>query len=122
MDSRASGVTVDHISEEIGQRAAAAVTELQVTGRGGVVAGADAVVLNITIVAPAAAGYATVYPCGAERPNSSNLNFTAGQTIANAVITKVGIDGKVCIYTHQATHLLADVSGCLLYTSDAADE
>ena len=44
-------------------------------------------------------------------PNASNLNYATGSTIPNAVITKIGAGGKVCIYTHRATHLLADING-----------
>lgn len=32
-------------------------------------------------------------------------------TIPNAVITKIGTDGRVCLYTHSPTHLIADVNG-----------
>jgi hypothetical protein len=53
----------------------------------------------------------TVWPCGADRPNASSLNFVSGQTIPNAVITKVGAGGKVCIYTTTATHVIADING-----------
>ena len=56
-------------------------------------------------------GFATVYPCGTPRPNTSNINFAAGSTVANAVTTKVGADGAVCIYTDAATHLIVDVNG-----------
>ena len=45
------------------------------------------------------------------RPNASNLKFTTGQTIPNAVITKLDPLGQVCIYTDSATELVADVTG-----------
>ena len=73
--------------------------------------GAVSVVLNVTVTGALGAGYATVYPCGATPPNASNLNFVAGQTIANAVITKVGTGGNVCILASQATHVVVDVTG-----------
>ena len=52
-----------------------------------------------------------MYPCGIEPPLASNLNFVAGQTIPNAVLTKIGTNGDVCIFNSQATHLIADVTG-----------
>lgn len=55
-------------------------------------------------------GYVTVYPCGT-RPDASNLNFTAGQTIPNSVIAPVSPAGTVCFYVYGTAHLLADVSG-----------
>ena len=65
----------------------------------------------MTVTSPQTAGFITIYPCGTTRPNASNLNYTAGQTIANAVITKIGLNGKICIYTPATTHLIADVNG-----------
>ena len=58
-----------------------------------------------------AAGFVTVFPCGASRPNTSNLNFAAGATVANAVTTSVGDRGAVCIYNSAPTHVIVDVSG-----------
>jgi hypothetical protein len=105
------GATVDGQSANLGVRAAGSVTELRVAGRGGVPADAAAVVLNVTVTEAEGPGFVTVYPCGAARPNASNLNYVAGDTVPNAVIAKVGADGKVCLFTLAATHLLADVNG-----------
>ena len=87
--------------------------ELKVTqtGASNIPADAGAVVLNVTATGTQATGYVTVYPCGEARPTASNLNYTKGTTIANAVIAKVGAGGKVCLYTDAATHLVADVTG-----------
>ena len=35
----------------------------------------------------------------------------AGQTIANAVLSKIGSEGKVCIYTNADAHVILDVGG-----------
>ncbi|MCU1398713.1 MAG: hypothetical protein JWN62_1822 [Acidimicrobiales bacterium] len=56
-------------------------------------------------------GFVTVHPCGATRPTTSNLNYTAGQTIPNAVVAKLGTSGKVCLYASSTTDLIADVNG-----------
>jgi hypothetical protein len=53
----------------------------------------------------------TVHPCDAPRPNASNLNYVAGITVPNAVVTRVGSGGTVCLYTFGATHLIVDVAG-----------
>jgi hypothetical protein len=53
-----------------------------------------------------------VYPCGT-KPEASNLNFTSGQIVPNAVIAPVSADGKVCIYVYGQAHILVDVSGYL---------
>ncbi len=60
---------------------------------------------------PAEPGFITVYPCNTTRPTASSLNYTAGQTIANAVVAKTGPDGTVCVYNHSQTHIVADVNG-----------
>ncbi len=60
---------------------------LSVLGQGGVPAsGVGAVVLNVTVTQRTAPGILIVYPDGVTRPNSSNLNFVAGQTVPNLVI------------------------------------
>ena len=103
--------TVDGQFWQVGSRAAGSVTELTVAGRAGVPGDAPAVVLNVTVTEPQNSGYVTVYPCGTEPPNASNLNFSQGQTIANAVVARVGANGKVCLFTSATTHLVADVNG-----------
>jgi hypothetical protein len=74
--------------------------------------GLAAVVMNVTVTKPTAGGYLTVYPHGAFTPNSSNLNFSAGQTVPNLVTTMV-TDGKVNFHNGSAgtVHIVADVEG-----------
>jgi hypothetical protein len=86
---------------------------VSVVGRGCVPpTGVGAVALNVTAVTPSAAGFLTVYPNGTSLPNSSNLNFVPGQTVANMVITKVGSDGKVAIFNSAGgTDVVVDVVG-----------
>lgn len=84
---------------------------VQVNGAGGVpVGGSGFVALNVTVTQPDQAGFLTVYACGTP-PNSSNLNFTAGQTVANAVIAQVSSTGTICLKSSTATHLIVDVTG-----------
>ena len=86
--------------------------DLMVDGRGGVPPfGVTSVVLSVTVTEPVAAGFVTVYPCGQELPTVSNLNFSAGQSVSNQVVVKVGDGGKVCLFTNITAHLIADVSG-----------
>jgi hypothetical protein len=92
----------------------------KVTGTGGSVGvpatGAGAVVLNLHVLRPTAAGYLTVYPGGQSRPVTWNLNFRAGETRANRVIVPVGADGTVTVYNRVgSSHVIVDVNGW--YTS-----
>jgi hypothetical protein len=85
---------------------------LHVAGHGSVPAvGAEAVTLNVTVDQPETGGFVTVYPCGEKVPIASNLNYAAGQTIANLVTVKIGQDGNVCFYSSSSTHLIADLAG-----------
>ena len=96
---------------------------LNVEGVGGVPAsGVSAVVLNVTATAPSANGHLTVYPDGASVPSTSNLNFSAGETVPNLVIAPVGSDGKVDFYNGSGgtVQVLADVSGWFASGSAAA--
>ena len=68
------------------------------------------VVLNVTAVSPSGDGYLTVFPCGENQPNTSNVNYVAGQTVPNAVIAKVGAGGAVCLYTYADTEIIVDVA------------
>ncbi|MCU1394285.1 MAG: hypothetical protein JWM34_2713 [Ilumatobacteraceae bacterium] len=89
----------------------AAELRVKVAGIGGVPAtNVGAVSLNVTAVGPDGSGFVTVYPCGT-RPNASNLNFVAGQTVPNAVIAPVSANGEVCLFSSVNTHLIADVNG-----------
>ncbi len=78
---------------------------------------ATAVVLNITGTEPTNNGYLTIWPCGTPMPTASNLNLTTGTTTPNAVISKIGTNGTICIYTNAGTHLIADINGYMPATS-----
>ena len=111
LDTRVGFATIDGQSAGGDVRPAGAVTVVQVTGRNNIPAGATSVVVNVTVTEPTGDGYVTVYPCGIEPPLASNLNFVAGQTIPNTVISKLAGDGTVCLYNSQPTQLIADVDG-----------
>lgn len=95
-----------------------------VTGSGGVpYSGVTAVSLNVTVTgteAPDYGGYVTVYPCDS-RPNASSLNFTNGQTVANAVISPVNEYGQVCFYVFGRAQLIVDVNGYFQVASGGTD-
>ena len=68
--------------------------------------------LNVTITAPTAASYLTVYPGGVARPGASNLNFVPGQTIPNMVLVPVGPGSTVTYYNNAgAVAVIADLTG-----------
>jgi hypothetical protein len=77
---------------------------------------AAGVVVNLTVVAPAAAGYLTAWPLGDDAPPPvSNLNFAAGATTSNLSVLELGAVGCVTVRNSSkgSTHLLVDVQGYL---------
>jgi hypothetical protein len=92
------------------------VVQLSITGAGtsSIPAGVTAVVLNVTVTSAEADGYVTVWPCGSNRPATSNLNFVRGQTVPNLAIVGLGAGGTVCLFTLASVDLIADVSGSFM--------
>ncbi|MDH6709463.1 hypothetical protein P3T27_006211 [Kitasatospora sp. MAA19] len=88
------------------------VVSLQVAGVKGVpTTGVTAVVMNVTAVEPTSAGHLTVYPDGRPLPDVSNLNFEAGQIVANLVTVPV-VNGKIDLRNNAGSvDLIADVTG-----------
>ena len=103
--------TADHQLEGIGLRPDDSVLELPIGGRLGVPQAIRAAVLNITVTGSLGTGFVTVYPCATPRPLASTLNYGRGDTVANLAIATTSPDGKVCIYTQRAVHLIVDLSG-----------
>lgn len=111
LDTRTGASAADGREDWDGAHDAASPVRLPVTGRAGVPAGVASVVLNVTATDVEAEGYLTVYPCDGPQPTASNLNFRAGDTIANSVISRVATDGTVCLFVSARTNLVVDVGG-----------
>jgi len=89
---------------------------LQVTGHGGIPAGAAAVVGNVTVVNPQGPGDLILYPDGVATPNVSSINYTTGQIVANGVIVALSAAGKMDIFVHAPTpaDVIFDASGFII--------
>jgi hypothetical protein len=111
LDTRPGYTTVDGAAVGIGRIPGGTAIWLAIAGRGGVPSNAVAVLLNITAVSGSGDGYVTVYPCDTNPPNASNLNFTAGEIVPNAVFAKLGTNGRVCLYVQTTVDLVVDVNG-----------
>ncbi len=86
---------------------------IDVAGRLGIEAATTAVSANFTVVGPDAAGYLTVYPCGAGVPNVSTLNFVSGSNIPNQAVVPLDANGDLCVVSSSSTDLIVDVNGGL---------
>ncbi len=112
LDSRAGPTNIGPYSTPWGAGPAAA-RDVQVAGRAGVPAGADAVVLNVTAVGSAAGSLLQVWPSGTSQPAfGSSVNFSAGATVANQVTVRLGSSGAVRVLNAVGTvDIVIDVSG-----------
>ena len=92
-----TGVTpyrlVDTRGANLGLNCASGTLQVAGVAGSGISQSAASVALNVTVVNPKAAGYLTIYPSDASIPTASNVNYTAGQTVANNVVVKVSGDG-----------------------------
>lgn len=70
----------------------------------------SAVVINLTAVGAARAGFLTAWSCRGVRPGVSTVNYTAGSVDANAAFVEVD-DGSLCVYSSQAVDVVVDVTG-----------
>jgi large repetitive protein len=92
---------------------------LTVAGRGGVpLTGVASVMVNLTVTNATSTGNITANAAGATRPGTSNLNFVAGQTVANMAVVPV-LDGKIdltsiTVSADGRVDLIADVVGYTL--------
>jgi hypothetical protein len=87
---------------------------LGVEGAGGgaiAAAGVTAVAVNLTVTDATGGGYVTAYPDGESAPGTSNLNFSAGKTLANFAIVPIGADGEIDLASSAPTDLIVDVVG-----------
>ncbi len=75
-------------------------------------ANAAAVTGNVTTVGPVAAGFLTIYPSGATRPQASNSNYQTNQTLNNVFTVGLGAgDGAFNVYALSTTNVVVDVTG-----------
>ena len=70
-------------------------------------------IVNVTGVNPTSAGFITVWPSGASKPETSNLNLAAGETAANLAIVAVGAGGKLSFAASMTTDLVVDIMGAV---------
>ena len=112
LDTRPGQPTVDGVASGGGAIVGGTVLQVPVGGRADLPTGAASVALNVTATNTTGPGYLTVFPCGQTAPTASNVNYTAaGQTTPNAVISRLGTDGKVCVYALTTTDVIIDVAG-----------
>ena len=77
-----------------------------------------AVAVNVTAADPAAAGFLTVWPCDANRPLASSVNFLAHQARgAQATSLVRQPDRALCVFSNAATDVVVDLQGVFVTSS-----
>lgn len=96
-----------------GAVAAGGVIKLKVAGVGSIPANAQAVVLNVTVTVPTAAGAIAAYPDGTSAPGTVSVNFAAGQTVATLAVATIGSGGTVDLVNNSSgtVQVIADATG-----------
>ncbi len=79
----------------------------------GVPAGAVGVMVTLTVTGSTGAGFLSAWPAG-PWPNTSSLNFAAGQTIATTTVSGCGPSATFQVLANQPTNVLVDVIGYYL--------
>lgn len=90
--------------------------QLSIAALPGLPADTRAVALNVTATDVLDDGFAGIFPCDSGWPGTSNLNFTYGKTVANAVLVGTGATGAVCVYSSGRVHLIVDLTGVFVGT------
>jgi hypothetical protein len=90
---------------------------VQVHGACGIPDTATAVAVNVTVVQPQGSGRLTLHPGNLSTPNTSTLNFKAGQNLANNAILALATNGEGTLAVTPVVsgggtvHVIVDVSG-----------
>ena len=89
------------------------IQNVTVTGLDSVPTTATTVVANVTVTNTTSdGGYLTLWPTGQSQPETSNLNFSAGQSVANLVTINVGSNGQISIFNYSGqSDVIIDVEG-----------
>jgi RHS repeat-associated protein len=84
---------------------------VQVAGRGGVPAsGATAVAVNVIATGPTAGGWLALSDASVT-PLENNVQYQAGETVANGQIVKLSANGRIKIKSSAETDVLLNVQG-----------
>ena len=76
--------------------------------------GTSAVSAYVSATNTAADGFLTAYDCAGPRPDTSNVNYLAGQTRGAVALTPIGASGELCVFSSAAADVLVDVQGAFV--------
>jgi hypothetical protein len=82
-----------------------------VGGVQGVPTDATAIIANVTVTNPSTSSHLDLWPADQPHPNSSNLNYVAGQTVPNLVVVALGGQAIKMQNQNGTTDVIIDVVG-----------
>src|SRR5437763_873788 len=74
--------------------------------------------LNFTVVPPGKLSFLTAFPSGETRPLASTLNFDGSIKAVAGIVPGSTTDGAVCVYVTEDTHLVLDIGGYFVPSSN----
>src|SRR5437764_1128828 len=74
--------------------------------------------LNFTVVPPGKLSFLTAFPCGETRPLASTLNSDGRIKAVAGIVPGSTTDGSVCAYVTEDTHLVLDINGYFVPSSN----
>ncbi|HEV3038782.1 MAG TPA: hypothetical protein VHA33_13485 [Candidatus Angelobacter sp.] len=74
--------------------------------------------LNFTVVPPGKLSYLTAFPCGEPQPLVSTLNSDGRIKAVAGIVPGRTTDGSVCVYVTEDTHLVLDIDGYFVPSSN----
>lgn len=112
-DTRPGATTTDGAEAGAGPLSPNTWRDVTVAGRAGVpTTGIDAVVVNLTGVAPTAGTFLTAYPAGVAVPAAKTQRVPAGGVVPNLAVVKLGTGGKIRVHNSAgSTNVVVDVLG-----------
>lgn len=110
-DTRPTGITFDGAVQAGGAPGRIGELTVPIAGRGNVPADAVAVTMYLSAVTPEGNGFVTVWDCDGPNPLASSLNHVDAVNRGNEIITDIGPDGDICLFTTSNTHITIDVVG-----------
>ena len=76
-------------------------------------AGSTGVLTTVAVISKTNPGFLTAYPCGSSVPETSNINYAANAVTANAILSGLSADGKMCLWSKEEVDVVVDVAGYL---------
>ncbi len=79
--------------------------------------GAEAVAVNLTATGATQPGWLKAFPCGAQPPVVSNVNYYPGESVASLAYVPVSPAGTICVETRVPADVIVDITG--VFADDA---